>query len=951
MEDAATVSIANAWRSRFDGRLITRAEAEHDVLRRVWNGMIDRRPALIARCLSPADVRTAVKLRAEGLPISVRGGGHSVAGNAVCEGGLMIDLSAMKDIRVDAAAHVAIAGAGVLWGEFDRATQAYGLATTGGQVSHTGIAGLTLGGGLGYLMGKHGATCDNLLSLDVVTADGESVVASADQNPDLFWAMRGAGGNFGVVTSFKYRVHPLSEVFAGMLLYPREQAADLIAFHRQYLKESPDELDTTVAFLNSPEGVPLVAIVAVYAGGAGDGERVLRPLREFGTPVADLIRPMSYVEVQSMLDGAVTIGHRYYWKSNFLADLQPELAAALRDGANAMPSLDDPVDRNQGRDSACSESGDGLRSSRCEFRIVDRRPLDGKSGGRRERAMGSRCLDRCPAVCLGRRRYQPLDGRRDDRSSTGRLRPIKIRTVNDAQGQVRSRQPLSFEPQHSAASVVARRQPSTPWTNRTSWYRIARSRMSGRAPTAPDLPERTSASRGARQVGLGVIFMRRTLAMFVLAVPLAAQEALTLRQAVDLALRSSPLVAAADAGEKEAEARIHQARSGYLPRLQFSESLQRGNNPVFVFSSLLTQHQFSQGNLALGPLNRPDALSNYQSRLSVEQVLFDSRQTSNGVEAARFTRQMAGEETRRSHSDVILDVLRTYFGVQLAEKNLEVARQSRESAQADLERAELIYQSGRSTQADVLAVRVHLAAMREQEIRASNDLAVACAALNDALGVSLDRAFDLTTPLESGAAAPEATLEHYRRLAAEHRPELRQAELAESLARTEAQIAGSAYWPQVVFQGTLEADRQNFSSNGGANWLTAVTLRWNLWTGGETRARVQQARFAESRVEALRKRADSGIQLEVRKAYLDVRAAAQRVEVATAAAAEAEEAHRIIQNRHQAGLTTVTELLRSETALAAARTRRLAAIYDHRVAEAALEHAAGTLAAGTALVN
>lgn len=184
---------------------------------------------------------------------------------------------------------------------------------------------------------------------------------------------------------------------------------------------------------------------------------------------------------------------------------------------------------------------------------------------------------------------------------------------------------------------------------------------------------------------------------------------------------------------------------------------------MFVFSSLLTQHRFSQGNFALGPLNRPDALRNYQSRLTVEQVLFDSRQTSRGVEAARFTRQMTGEDTRRTHSDIILSVLRTYFGVALAEKNLEVAQQSRESVQADLDRAEFIYQSGRSTQADVLAVRVHLAAMREQEIRASNDLAVAQAALNDALGVSLDRAFELTAPLESDAAAPEATLEGYRR--------------------------------------------------------------------------------------------------------------------------------------------------------------------------------------------
>ena len=209
----------------------------------------------------------------------------------------------------------------------------------------------------------------------------------------------------------------------------------------------------------------------------------------------------------------------------------------------------------------------------------------------------------------------------------------------------------------------------------------------------------------------------------------------------------------------------------------------------------------------------------------------------------------------------------------------------------------------------------------------------------------------MTTPLESSVGAPEGTLEEYRRLAAENRPEMRQAELAQRLARTQQQIAGAAYWPQVAFQGIVEADRQNFLSKGGANWFTAVTLRWNLWNGGETKARVEQARFAESRAEALRKRADSAIHLEVRKAYLDLRAAAQRVEVASAAAAEAEEAHRIIQNRHQAGLITVTELLRSEAALAAARTRRLAAVYDHRVAAAALEHAAGTLAADSALVN
>jgi FAD/FMN-containing dehydrogenase len=339
MAGPATASAISHWRSRFEGRLISGEDSDYDACRRIWNGMIDRRPAVIARCATQNDVCLAVKLaRAEQLPISIRGGGHGVAGNAVCEGGLMIDLSAMKDIRVDAEARLAVAAPGVLWGEFDRATQAHGLATTGGQISHTGIAGLTLGGGLGYLMGKHGAACDNLLSLDVVTADGECIVASEDQNTDLFWAMRGAGGNFGIVTSFQYRVHPLPEVFAGMLLYPREQAAEVFAFHREFLKGSPDELDTTVGFLNSPEGIPLVAIIAVYAGEATDGERVLQPLRGFGKPIADLIRPMSYLEIQSMLDAALPVGHRYYWKSNFVPDLHPALAAGLQEGANAMPS-------------------------------------------------------------------------------------------------------------------------------------------------------------------------------------------------------------------------------------------------------------------------------------------------------------------------------------------------------------------------------------------------------------------------------------------------------------------------------------------------------------------------------------------------------------------------------------------------------------------------------------
>jgi FAD/FMN-containing dehydrogenase len=332
-------ALATRWQNQFRGQLLAPFAGGYEAARKIWNGMIDHRPALMARCVSAEDVRAAVRLaRSEQLTVSVRGGGHGVAGTAVAEGGLMIDLALMKEVEVDAGARVATAAPGVLWGEFDRATQAHGLATTGGQVSHTGIAGLTLGGGLGYLMGKHGAVCDNLISADVVMADGEMLTASAEQNPDLFWALRGAGGNFGIVTSFRYRLHPLGQVLAGLLLHPIERAGELIAFHREFLAGSPDELDTTVGFLHSPDGMPLVAIVVVYAGDVQEGERMLAPLRQFGPPLVDMVRPMAYTEVQSMLDQAVPVGDRYYWKSNFVDELTPGLAEVLSEGARAMPS-------------------------------------------------------------------------------------------------------------------------------------------------------------------------------------------------------------------------------------------------------------------------------------------------------------------------------------------------------------------------------------------------------------------------------------------------------------------------------------------------------------------------------------------------------------------------------------------------------------------------------------
>ncbi|WP_263385103.1 FAD-binding oxidoreductase [Granulicella arctica] len=331
------------WISRlqqgFGGVLLLPHHEEYHGARRIWNGMIDRTPVAIARCGCTADVVAAVKLaRTEGLHLSVRGGGHSVAGLSVCQDGLMIDLSTMKGIEVDPEALELSAEPGVLWAELDAAAELHGLATTGGQISHTGIAGLTLGGGMGYLMGKFGTVCDNLLSVEMVTAEGEIVTASERERPDLFWAMRGAGANFGIVTRFHYRLHPLEGVLAGLLLHPRSRAEELFRFYRDFLVGTPDELTTTFLLLNGPDGSPLVAVIAVYAGPPEEGERVLKPLREFGPPIADLIQPMSYTASQKMVDAAAPAGKRYYWKSNFVDSLDDGLGRILVAGANVKPS-------------------------------------------------------------------------------------------------------------------------------------------------------------------------------------------------------------------------------------------------------------------------------------------------------------------------------------------------------------------------------------------------------------------------------------------------------------------------------------------------------------------------------------------------------------------------------------------------------------------------------------
>jgi FAD/FMN-containing dehydrogenase len=325
--------------SRLRGSVLLPGTASYDAARRVHNGMIDRRPALIVRCAGAADVANAVNFaRENALLLAVRGGGHNVAGMGVCDGGIVIDLSRMKGIRVDPAGHTVRAEAGVTWGELDHEAQAFGLGTTGGAVSTTGIAGLTLGGGLGVLMRKHGLACDNVLAIDVVTAEGVLLTASATENVDLFWALRGGGGNFGIATTFKYRLHPVGMVLGGLVLYPLDRASEMLAFYRDFTATAPDEVTAYAALVTSPDGVRLAAIFACYTGPVTRGETVLRPVREFGPPIADLISHMPYAAVQRTFDPTAPPGLLNYWKSSFVPVLSTEATDAMVAAYAAVPS-------------------------------------------------------------------------------------------------------------------------------------------------------------------------------------------------------------------------------------------------------------------------------------------------------------------------------------------------------------------------------------------------------------------------------------------------------------------------------------------------------------------------------------------------------------------------------------------------------------------------------------
>jgi FAD binding domain/Berberine and berberine like len=321
LEEAAI----NEFKADLRGELLRPGDRDFDAARRVFNGAINKLPTLIVRCAGVADVISAVRFaRVHELLVAVRGGGHNVAGNAVCDGGIVIDLSRMRSVRVDPERQTARAEAGATWGDFDHETQAHGLATPGGMVSSTGIAGLTLGGGIGWLLGTCGLTCDNLLSVDIVTADGRFLTASATYNEELFWGLRGGGGNFGIVTSFEYRLHRLGPVLGGSIIYPLEQAQQVLSFYRSFTSSAPDELTVNATLYTSPDGLPVVSIDVCYAGSIEQGEKVLRPLRELGTPLVDLIQPMPYCKLQKMFDNPFRIGLQTYWKSAFANDLSTD---------------------------------------------------------------------------------------------------------------------------------------------------------------------------------------------------------------------------------------------------------------------------------------------------------------------------------------------------------------------------------------------------------------------------------------------------------------------------------------------------------------------------------------------------------------------------------------------------------------------------------------------------
>ena len=328
------------FRQTHQGEVITPEDERYDRARRVWNAMIDKRPALIVRPRDAGDVTAAIAFaRGLGLPVAVRGGAHSISGRSTCDDGIVIDFCDMNRITVDPVARTAVAEPGLRWQDFDRETQAHGLATTGGTVGDTGIAGLTLGGGFGWLEGKFGMTVDNLLEAEVVLSSGELVRASDTENADLFWALRGGGGNFGIVTSFRYRLHDVGPmIMGGLVMHPFPRAAEVLRFYNQFMKTAPDDLVAAAAMMTAPDGSKACGIVVAYPGDLAEGERLVAPIKQFGPPVLDMIGPVPYLAQQSLLEQAMPPNLLNYWKAEFVAEVSDDVIGIAVDAFSRVPS-------------------------------------------------------------------------------------------------------------------------------------------------------------------------------------------------------------------------------------------------------------------------------------------------------------------------------------------------------------------------------------------------------------------------------------------------------------------------------------------------------------------------------------------------------------------------------------------------------------------------------------
>ncbi len=334
-----SVEALQGFANTFSGAIIRPGDDGYDRARRVWNGSIDKRPGVIAHCSGVADVVAAVNFaRDEGLLAAVRGGGHNVGGRAVCDDGIVIDLSSMQGVFVDPANRSVRVQGGATLGVLDRETHVFGLAVPAGVVSGTGIAGLTLGGGVGWLTRKYGMTIDNLLACQVVTADGSVLTASPGSHHDLFWALRGGGGNFGVVTSFEFRAWPVSTVLGGLLVHPRERAAELLRFYRDFVESAPEELTAYAGLLVTPDGTPVVAMIPCYCGDVEEGERLIQPLRDFGSAIVDTVQPIPFPAMQSLLDASYPKGNHHYWKSALLREFPDEAIDLIVEHAGRMTS-------------------------------------------------------------------------------------------------------------------------------------------------------------------------------------------------------------------------------------------------------------------------------------------------------------------------------------------------------------------------------------------------------------------------------------------------------------------------------------------------------------------------------------------------------------------------------------------------------------------------------------